>query len=242
MYQSATGYHFCAHWYLMMVANCLPEIPAYIASKASANFSESSADADDPCTIIHFYVYSKARKWKLPPLITHFYIDSDLTPDFGAPKSFFLLLYSWFAGRWGQTSAEQQSENRLRCSKIRRQILTVQARKFAGSSVPVGPQVHPTKASGEWRRCGRSIRWSRPCRRCRWWPQPPLDRRSRTPRHSNSNPRHPIKGGKEIGRMRRPNRWTDMKLAIAMLPTTDGWFTLQGGACGPTPGLGWHWI
>ena len=91
MYQSATGYHFCAHWYLMMVANCLPEIPAYIASKASANFSESSADADDPCTIIHFVVYSKARKWKLPPLITHFYIDSDLTPDFGAPKSIFFV-------------------------------------------------------------------------------------------------------------------------------------------------------
>ena len=57
-----------------------------------------------------------------------------------------------------------------------------------GGSLPEGRQVHPTRAAGGWRRCGRSTRRLRR----RWWPQPPLDRRSRTLRRSNSNPRHPI--------------------------------------------------
>ena len=48
-----------AHWYLMMVANCFPEIPAYIESNASANFSESSADADDCCNTISSFVLSE---------------------------------------------------------------------------------------------------------------------------------------------------------------------------------------
>ena len=44
-----------SHWYLMTVTNCSPETPAYIESKASANFSESSADAEDCCTKIPFF-------------------------------------------------------------------------------------------------------------------------------------------------------------------------------------------
>ena len=48
-----------AHWYLMMVANCFPEIPVYIESNASANFSESSADAGDCCNIISSFVLSE---------------------------------------------------------------------------------------------------------------------------------------------------------------------------------------
>ena len=45
-----------------------------------------------------------------------------LTPNLGAPKSIVWLLYSWFAGRWGPKSAEQQYENQFRCSQIRRHV------------------------------------------------------------------------------------------------------------------------
>ena len=79
MYQSATGYHFCAHWYLMMVANCFPDIPAYIESKASTNFSDSSADADDCCTAIPFLdiLCFQRQKLKITPNVQQVILSSD---------------------------------------------------------------------------------------------------------------------------------------------------------------------
>ena len=59
-----------------------------------------------------------------PPWKISWSLCSKLTPDFGPPKSIFWLLYSWFAGRQGPNSSEQQSENRLWCSKIRGQVLS----------------------------------------------------------------------------------------------------------------------
>ena len=47
-----------------------------------------------------------------------------LTQDFEASKSTFWLLYNRFAGRRGPKSTEHQYENRLRCSKIRGQVVT----------------------------------------------------------------------------------------------------------------------
>ena len=62
--------------------------------------------------------------------------NTNLSPDFGSPKSIcWLLLYSWFAGRRGPKSAEQQSENGLRCSKMRGQVHKLnRAQQSAGAS------------------------------------------------------------------------------------------------------------